>query len=334
MRLVLHIGQSKTGSTALQKRLLASAGALRQSGILYPRSNGRGTHEFLTLPLSFEQEGPRLLRRRLHESGVAPSQAFDRKWDALRAEMAEARLDCVVMSSEYLFTRLGLPGTEGLVDLLAGIFTTVDIYAYLRRPSQHYASMVQQRVKHAPDIVPPAPSRYRRQIESWERWFPGRVHLRVYDRAGLRNGDIAEDFCHWALGPDPLPLAPPGQANVAMSAEAAALMQDLQIEAARLGPEGKSLLASARQVLLAADAAIGPAPPVLLPGLASYLDHASVDLLWLREARGMVFPGVAYDRIGPLPRPEGRFERIGDVLRVDPARLWRLQSALAGMIQR
>lgn len=92
VKLVLHIGLHRTGSTSVQKALLGSRAKLLQLGVLYPRTGlvTQAHHDF----------GYKILGWRSPWGGLA---SFDDLKSTLAAEIAASRCHSVVMSSE-LFT--------------------------------------------------------------------------------------------------------------------------------------------------------------------------------------------------------------------------------------
>ncbi|TNE66780.1 MAG: hypothetical protein EP336_09170 [Rhodobacteraceae bacterium] len=327
-KLVLHVGMPKTGSTALQSWLAASRSSLRAQGVLYP---GKGTsHGFLVLPLDFANHGPRLLIDRIGRVQAEADRLFETEWQALEAEIAATAPETVVLSTEYLFVRLGLKGRETLLARLAEIFSEVQVVAYLRQPSKHYASLALQRVRHSAILPPLAPMRVRETLETWEAAFPGRVSVRAYDRDALVQGDVVTDFLTTQLALSGQGGETGARVNESMSAEAAHLMQ--QVQRVRFAGQDNVVLRARnryRKRLLTADKRVpGAQRPKLLPEVAADLDESSTDLLWLRDRYGVIFAGLAYERIAEHPLNVGSLERIADLFELNEARLHLLETRM------
>jgi hypothetical protein len=77
-----------------------------------------------------------------------------------------------------------------------------------------------------------------------------------------------------------------------------------------------------RRTLREADAAVGAPRPRLRPGIAEQVDHASDEPLWLRDARGLVFPDFDYRPLeqGRLSAPLERALTLEEIVVVDPER--------------
>ncbi|WP_434288751.1 hypothetical protein [Celeribacter sp. SCSIO 80788] len=327
-KLVLHVGMPKTGSSALQNWLAKSRPFLRTQGVLYP---GQGkSQSFLSLPLDFEAHGSRLLIDKIGRSQAKADRLFETEWRALEEEIRTTAPSTVVLSTEYLFARLGLTGRETLLMRLAACFSEVQTVVYVRQPSKYFASLALQRVRHSATLLPVAPLHVRTALETWDAAFPGHVEVRTYDRDALVQGDIVADFLTTQLG---LTGQGPGtreSVNKSMSAEAAHLMQSVQRE--EFAGQDNVVLRERnryRKRLLAADERVsGAQRPKLLPEVAAYLDESSTDLLWLRERYGVIFEALDYERIGERPGWSGSSERIADLFEIDENRLQRLEAAM------
>lgn len=329
-KLVLHVGMSKTGSSALQKWLAKSRAHLLKQGVLYPQSNKNKSHPFLSLPLDFEADGQRLLMDEIGRSQVKADRVFEKTWKALEAEIHVTSPEAVVMSTEYLFMRIGHKGREALLREIYGTFSETKIAIYVRKPSSFYASHVQQRIKHSATLPVVRPVNWRSKIEAWEASFPGNVSIRKYDKSSLISGDIVEDFLASYLGLTRHDHATETAVNESMSAEAAQVLQTFQLE--RFPGLDNVVIAERnrlRKKVLEADRSIpGFARPKLLAEIADYIDYASTDLLWLRDRYGVLFDDLDYARISDRPVGDLRADRIRDVFEINAERLSALESCV------
>ena len=96
--------------------------------------------------------------------------------------------------------------------------------AYLRKPSEHYLSGLQQKIKWSTVVrMRPRPKEYRKVLESYDACFgPSAVSARLFHRDHLENGDIVADFCKHYLAEfriDPAKLGVVGRVNETLSAE-------------------------------------------------------------------------------------------------------------------
>lgn len=333
--LALHIGMPKTGSSAIQSSLAASHKSLAKVGIMYPVSKDFGlsrdyAHHFLNLPLDFARSGPRLLVQKIGRDDKRANAIFDFKWQRLNAAIAQSKPQLVILSSEHLFTGANLPGIQRLVDSIKATFSAVRVIAYVRQPSRHFASALQQHIKFSSTLPLLKPVNYRAPLEAWNDLFPGCVFIRKYDRKSLYKQDITADFMHHAFDGAQVRLVPERQVNETMSAEAAAMMQDFQSTKQQEYDDMKTRAKRRyHRRLMREDHAIElHGQPLLHPHIASYIDQTSVDLIWLRDKHGISFVDVDYALIGHQAAPVAAMTHISDMLLVDQSRLARLAAAM------
>ena len=327
-KLVLHVGMSKTGSSAIQKWFAKSRSYLLTQSVLYPKSNKNKSHPFLSLPLDFEADGPRLLVNEIGRSQIRADKVFEKSWKAMEAEIRATSPKIVVMSTEYLFMRIGHNGREKLLHAIERTFSETKIVIYVRQPSKLYASYVQQMIKHSATFPAVQRVSWRDKIEAWEASFPGNVFIRKYDKNSLISGDVIEDFLVSYLGLTRHDNTVEIAVNESMSAEAALTLQTVQLE--RFQGHDDVVLVERnrwRKKVLKADRSIsGFARPKLLAEIADYIDCASTDLLWLRDQYGVLFDDLDYACISDRPVREFRSDRISDVFEINAERLSALES--------
>ncbi len=202
---LLHIGQSKTGTSSIQRVLGARRPALAAEGICYPASPGWANHGLLPASLApLAQLGhfnPALW------DGMGPEARIARFRREFQAEMAglPATTRRVILSAEQctglLTTREAI---AALRDLLAPWATRFRIVMYLRRQDTHVASSYVQALRVA-QIAPPSlpkagPERlahydYARVLEDWAAVFgDAAMEPRIFERAAMVNGDAVDDF--------------------------------------------------------------------------------------------------------------------------------------------
>jgi hypothetical protein len=328
MQFIFHIGMAKTGSTALQNALFQSAEYLAERGVLYPvppELGGRNHKIFATLT-GPTGKLPRHMTQLVDTRTAAARMA--QVQDGIAAQVAARRPDLLLMSSETMFTTI----RRGYGARLRAALTRFDAHprfvAYLRRPSERYASGLQQHLTASATMLRPRAPNYRQHIESYERVFgKGCLSLHLFHRSALAEGDVVSDFAIRYLadhGVDPAGLVQVGEVNVGLSAESMLLMQAFRARFHAGNDDRKTRDSKQlRQYLRTADEAVGAGRPQLRPEIAERVDYASDDPLWLRDRFGIEFPDFDYARLEAkrLARAVPPPATLADIVLVDPDRL-------------
>lgn len=172
MKVFIHIGMSKAGSSAVQRCLMENQGILARHGISYPSVGiSEGAHHGIDGDL--RSESTTVLRRALdHSSG-----------------------DVVVLSCEAFWVL-----NDDMLELLARALSEHEVMVvfYLRNPHDYLPSSYRQKIKRGEHYTPEEyfePSRRIRnldfsyQLERWSQYFSLRV--RAYE--AVKRG-IEKDF--------------------------------------------------------------------------------------------------------------------------------------------
>lgn len=323
MRILLHVGMPKAGSTALQQALAGARDALLRRGVLYPRApHFQDSQNFLVAGLEERRHAlPRMIRTAYEGRMDAVQPAFAKWMESIRAKVDASRPEVLVLSSEWLFGLRGTSKFDRLGALLAPLGAPIEVVAYVRRPSDQFLSAIQQTLKGSHVIRPPAAVRYRPPLEGFAR-IGGAMHVVRYDRAGFPEGDIVRHFVSTFL-PEATPVASGGatSANSTISAEGMAILAGYRRvnhrrSRGRFTADTDRLIEAIRD----ADAAIGGGSrPRLLPAVRDAVDGASDDVLWLRDTYGIVFDGLDYDRVAAVPPPPREVGADGCRRKVRPA---------------
>jgi hypothetical protein len=324
----------KAGSTALQTALASAREPLARRGILYPRGPFiPRTHNFLIAGIADKKrELPRLLHNAYRDRIDEIEPAFAKWMASLKSTVASRRPETLVLSSEWLFRLRADSKFDRLSGILRSLGGSVEVIAYVRRPSDQYLSSAQQILKGSHVIKPVAPIRYRAPLEGFAR-IADRIHVVKYDRADFPGGDIVRHFIETFM---------PEARDIAEGVGAATVVNTT------ISAEGMFILARYRRVnhrrqrnrftsdtdrlleaIRAADVAVGgDLRPRLLEPVRAAIDLASADLIWLRDVYGIVFGGIDYDRIVapamPIREMKHRPKRIDEICVVDPERLDKL----------
>lgn len=181
IKVVLHIGPGKTGTSAIQKWLLKNRSFLKQSGIFYPK-------------------------HKLDENGVSSgnyASIFDRNEERGRFEFnaekasellkyaADKGFEQLLLSSEVFFPYL---------DELLSFFNNVKVIFYVRDLAELAESSYNQSVKRHRNIEAFRPGKNVQPItlskiaDVLSKHPHAEVAARFYERALFKNGSIIEDF--------------------------------------------------------------------------------------------------------------------------------------------
>ena len=229
--LILHIGITKTGSSSIQRALLADRAALREQGVYVPTSPGAVSHNLLPALLTAKPLG---FGEALWE-GISPAARLAQFREEFQAEMNDlpAWATRCIITSELLSTRLNHNSQlDGLRDMLVSFFDPIRVIVYLRRQDQHVASYYNELVRagqaDAPDLAALAAPRwkllnYDAMLARFARAFgKAAMEPRIFSREALRNGDVVADFYHLAgLRP---PIEAAQEARLSISWEGQQLM--------------------------------------------------------------------------------------------------------------
>jgi hypothetical protein len=204
VKLYLHIGTEKTGTTSVQKFFRANRDALARAGILYPSAPGNQNHQGLAAAAQgLKKQGP--LRKSLGIKTEEDARNHRREMmKGLAAELTGGRYHTAVMSGEHCSSRLIEDEEVGwLKDRLAPFFDGMAIVVYIRRQDDYLLSTYSTAVKSgatAP-LSMPREKQIQFRYDHWEmlsRWARvfGRENVicRRFERASLKNGDIVDDI--------------------------------------------------------------------------------------------------------------------------------------------
>jgi hypothetical protein len=200
LKIFLHIGWHKTGSTAIQQFLSRNRAALLSGhGVHYPQAGLIKTAHHLA---AWSVQEP--LR-----SVWAKKIGFKRRAEQLLPDMVEegrqVHAKAMVVSSEE-FSSATRPEVERLSRILQG--KEVRVVCYVRRQDKYLESLYSQLVKvsflrHRGELqkfidqkLKSGEADYFRQFSKWSSFFPkDSLDIWPYDRHLLKQGDVRKDFC-------------------------------------------------------------------------------------------------------------------------------------------
>lgn len=224
MRIVIHAGMHKTGSSAIQYHFFRNA----YPGLRYVRWENPNHSDLFVLLFEdpdrlashygFKPRGPAF---------CAQLPQMRRQWLASLTEDLDAgRAETVVLSGEEISGPAFGDAVARMAEFLRRWTDDITVVAYVRSPLSYAASAFQQRLKggtlaafNLDGLWPHYRARFARLDDCFGQ---DRVLLSPYDRRTLFGGDVTRDFAA-RLGIDPADVAP-AEVNATLSAEATALL--------------------------------------------------------------------------------------------------------------
>lgn len=337
-RLVLHIGQHKTGTTSLQRSLSLNRAGLASRGVLYPRLPcWRDAHHALVPALVGIEHCAVYVRRRLGRTDAKAATVSARALAKLGALAAKRSDDTLVLSTEAVFRGLPDFARERLLKTLSRLAHEVRLVCYIRHPADQYLSSLNTLAQSLRGLRPPTRQGRRRPLSGYVGREGIVLQVRPFLPSEMEEGDMVADFLVRGIGipADDAPLRPAAPMNRTLSAEALALFIDY---ADRRGKPGDGALRRRdlvfREAVRLVDRWVsGYARPVLRPGFAEAVLRETSDLEWLRDVCGCVFPEVDYGIVGTGSGVDFReVTRIDQLCEVDSARLARMRRTLGWMM--
>lgn len=268
-QLVIHLGDRKTGSTAIQDALVAKAIQSPDARIFYPTGNNH-------IPLA----------KTLSVKALASQR--DQRFGKLAKRIHRSDADIAVISAEHFESVDPVALQEALKEFFPDLLGRVRLLAYVRPHADRLVSNYAEAVKlghfngdlaaYHTMRLDKKPLNYTPRFTRWRDTFGSIFTLRPFVRSALVNGDIVADFAEFLLGDTPHQLAASPQSNPSMSLEDLAMMRLLQSRIAAL-PNGTKFQVSLGKTLgtLLAEAPERPAnhtKPALHKALAEAVQQS------------------------------------------------------------
>lgn len=326
MRLVLHIGHQKTGSTAIQHAFTENSQNLERRGVLYPLIDRQ-----VGIPYSHASLTPAYLAKIEGRRVTSADTSFaERVWAYCRRiehEIARCSPDLLILSSEMLFRPLLEPFREQLKSWINSLSDEVSVVSYVRRPSDWFLSSVQQRLRSGAAIGAVRHRSWRPVLETYLSAFGDRLHVTTYDPSAFPNGDVVDDFVgRFAPEVGRLDMSVIAGTNRSSGSEVMAIMQDC----IRQGDDQNMLSFEAKINEVARAEGLTTTRPRLHPEVEDYINLSAVDLIWLAEIFGVVFKEIDYERVGTVPTLNmPAYVCVADICELDASIKRRLLTALA-----
>ena len=328
MKLILHAGMPKAGSSALQATLTRAHYGLLSKGVLYPLTEEVNQNFAVAGVVSFDRL-PRIYKQTYAAKPEALQSDFERYWRGIVAQIERYQPHTLVLSGEGFYRKFSAVEAERLKALLRPLAETIEAVIYVRRPSEYYLSSVQQNLKASHDIKSIRPLRYRAAIEPYLTTIADKTHVVPFAREALYRQDIAADFARRFL-PECLPeveAAAVGSINETVSAEAMSVLQSYRLHNHSDRDDIRTIDTGALLELLRKaerDAGVFTRPK-LKTEVAEAIDAMSRDeLIWLEDAFGVVFDGLDVSRLSPPGRRRFKPQTVENICEIDQEKRDRL----------
>jgi hypothetical protein len=202
MKLFLHIGCHKTGTTSIQHTLAANEPALKEQGLVFFYETPVGEKPLPDLHSWLDFVEP---------NRVVARGFYLREPQLLAEKLARLKSNVIISSENFSFF-FEQKNIETIYRHLAPVFQEIKIICYLRRQDRHIISHHQEGSKifreaeydlfgHSTKAIPNYIAAHRlyldyaKRLSMWARVFGwDNMIIRQFDRKLLKNGDAASDF--------------------------------------------------------------------------------------------------------------------------------------------
>ena len=206
MRIILHIGTEKTGTSSIQKFCVDNRELLLSQGVYYPVSPADPVGNHVLLSAYFQDGGwMRHMRRDLEITSPQQLKQFRRQFlFSLSKELSLYPDKTILFSNEHLSMCHEDDEVEKLAGLLRQFTDDIKILVYLRRQMDKHATL------HATRVVRGEPGlkldlneqelalpnfNYLGMLDRWARFFGKRnIVVRPFEEQQLAGGDVVKDF--------------------------------------------------------------------------------------------------------------------------------------------
>ena len=321
MKLILHVGMSKTGSTALQNRLANSRKELLKQGVLYPEVSFSADHNFLSLFLrKGDQAPPNFIKKYQGETDLMMRHA-ESNWLAIKRQVQKYSPHTIILSGESIFIGLTNSSFDLFKARLQELTSEIQVIVYIRKPSAHYLSSIQEKIKSSGIFPDPSPKSLRASIEVCESISHNKPIVVAYEQNQLFLGDITCDFMQRVLPAVKLSENSDHfiRENETLSAESMSILYDFHLEFST----NPTMVNAHHLIRLLRDIEKKNTfitRPKLKVDIADYIDQSSLDLIWLAERYQVIFRDLDYSLIGKYQeRPTVELNQLPNICIIDGA---------------
>ena len=310
MKVIIHAGMPKTGSTAIQRTFAGQdLGHVRYFRWRVPNHGGLVT-------LLFHEQAEHFWGHRLNGYSREDLLPLREEWlESFEQDLTQPGAHTCLLSAEAISTWHWRSVLTPLKVYLEKYSDDIQVIAYVRPPVSYMPSVFQQRVKGG-DVKFNSKGywpRYRQRFETLDQVF-GRenVTLRKFDRKTLKNGSVVDDLAGFVEIPVPHRSSSPRLKNESLSLEALALLF-VQRKFGRGRATGFRGAQDLNEKVFEILAGIGKekiqfAPELVLPIVAAN----EADLEWMERRLSEPLRETPENLNGPLLRSEQDLLSIAD----------------------
>lgn len=325
MKLVLHIGTPKTGTTSIQNFFSKCSSELQELGILFPVERSVRQNHILFMGGFVREDGFNIPHNNIYMGSFKRYKSdFEMFWCSVVRCANKSSVNTVIISAEQLFRDFnGLSAVE-LKDFVFKYFDSVQVVAYVRSPVSDYTSKIAQKIRVGREFSYPRSRSLRKVLEYYESQFPGCVNVNAFARDQLLGGDVVEDFVSRYVPEARGLLVRYNQPfyNTSLPEPLLIKMQDVRIQLQSDGVyptvKTRALVESiAHQYMCLPKAQRSQKNLVLKPEVADFLRRSAVDYRWLLDTYGLRFSDLDYSQIAEIENPYVSAKHLRDVVEVD-----------------
>lgn len=214
--LVIHLGDTKTGSTSIQKALVQKAYEVPGSAICYPTTNH---HNALARTLN---------RKRFKADKETRFTSLYRKFSASQADIG-------IVSAEHFQFVDPEEFSRAMETYWPALHSSARLIVYVRPHHEKLLSSFSERVKlgqvqsgfgaFAEDVFAGSLLDYLPRLRKWREVFGDRFEVRPFVRSALYQQDVIKDFFRFTLGHDDFAISGPVEANSSLTLPQLALLR-------------------------------------------------------------------------------------------------------------
>ncbi|MAP95580.1 MAG: hypothetical protein CMK07_11575 [Ponticaulis sp.] len=283
MKVIIHAGMHKTGSSSIQ-RTLAEAKLTDHTYAPWEKPNHSSLFQLLFRDPVEDYRGFKI-------EGLTRANLLAKRTEWLTrntATLEENAAKTIVYSGEDLSSRHDFGITEKFAAYLRQFTQNIEVICYVRPPVSFMASTLQQNVK-SNNLSRLNPNKlwpyYRDRLEKFDRIFgANNVRLVKFEKSGLTNGDAVTDFLTWiGINPSDINIL---NTNESLSLETLALVfaQRKLTDGLAKGFKGAG---RANRIAVRALSETGNTPIALAPEFYErVLKRNRQDLAWIDQRMG------------------------------------------------